>query len=66
MFATHNRESCEVVLERMVEERLVVMEGEKEGREVLRVGSEVARRVTLGQLYGSFLLSLLGLLVRLH
>lgn len=51
MFATHNRESCEVVLERMIEEGLAVRE-EREGKEVFRVGDEVARRVTLGQLYG--------------
>lgn len=56
MFATHNRESCEVVLERMVEEGLAFREGGsgKEGGEVFRVGGEVARRVTLGQLYGVF------------
>lgn len=54
MFGTHNKDSCEIVLDAMVQEGLAAKGAAGDGKEVVKIGDEVARRVTLAQLYGAF------------
>ena len=53
LFGTHNWTSCRLILERLVEKGLARAEGvTPELEPIVRIGSEVTERVTLGQLYG--------------
>ncbi|KAI5120872.1 hypothetical protein M0805_008244 [Coniferiporia weirii] len=51
LFGTHNWGSCEIILDELVGAGLAAREREGKG-EVVRIGDEVAERVTFGQLYG--------------
>ncbi|EKM60545.1 uncharacterized protein PHACADRAFT_246555 [Phanerochaete carnosa HHB-10118-sp] len=53
LFGTHNWTSCRLVLDRLVEKGLANAEGATSEREpIVHIGSEVAERVALAQLYG--------------
>lgn len=55
LFGTHNWGSCRLILDRLVEKGLARTEGTTpDGESVIRVGSDVTERVTMGQLYGEF------------
>ncbi|KAF8337661.1 FAD-linked oxidoreductase [Amanita rubescens] len=57
IFGTHNRESCDVVLEELVKANLaskeeIEEEGRKGKRTVVSVRDDVAQRIAIAQLYG--------------
>ncbi|KAH8111477.1 FAD-linked oxidoreductase [Phellopilus nigrolimitatus] len=52
LFGTHNWRSCELILEELVRVGAATRERVGGGGEVVRIGEDVAERVTLGQLYG--------------
>ncbi|KAA1468315.1 FAD-linked oxidoreductase [Dentipellis sp. KUC8613] len=51
LFGSHNWDSCNLILDLLVERGMAVRDRE-DGREVVRVGDAVTERLTLAQLYG--------------
>ena len=59
LFGTHNWGSVRLILDRLVQKGLARTEGvTPEGESIVRIGSEVTERVTMGQLYGKVLFPL--------
>ena len=52
LFGTHNLESCEHILDALVQEGLATRSHE-DGAEVTQIDDEAAECITLGQLYGA-------------
>lgn len=53
MFATHNWDSCELILNELVQSGSACRRSEERG-DVVEIGDDVVERVTIGQLYGQF------------
>ncbi len=57
LFGTHNWTSCKLVLDELLKRGLASVEDVTvEGEPVVRIGGEVTERLTMAQLYGTFLI----------